>query len=165
MMGVGKSSLSKKMANRLEWEHIDLDEAIVKTTGKSVPALFAEHGESYFREVERKALLTTKDYEKLIVSAGGGTPCHADNAEWMLHYGLCVWLDAPIGMIAHRLEHAKTERPKLKGLKGDALLKRLEEMMEERAPYYRKAHMIVSVNNIKDDQLASMLRSIIQETP
>ena len=165
MTGVGKSSLGKKMAKSLGWEFLDLDRAISKAEGLSVSSIFQERGEGYFRDIERKVLHSFHDKQKVIIATGGGTPCFHNNDNWMLEHGLCIWLDAPIGMIANRITNAKSKRPLLEGLEEGALLRKLDQMMDLRGKNYQKAHMIVSVNNVTDTQLASMLQSIIQETP
>lgn len=161
MMGVGKTTLAKKLANLAHWKHIDLDLEIEKLAGMPIPDIFEAEGQQGFRSIEQSALNECRTVDDAIISVGGGAPAFYDNAAEMLRSGLCVWLDAPIGMLAQRLKHAKVERPLLGGLKEDELLNRLKDLMDERRPFYSKAHMILSMNNLSVQQAAETLSGII----
>ncbi|MEQ9186675.1 MAG: shikimate kinase [Cryomorphaceae bacterium] len=161
MMGVGKTTLAKKLANLAHWKHIDLDLEIEKLAGMPVFDIFEAEGQQGFRSIEQRALNECSAVDDAVISVGGGTPAFYDNASQMLRSGLCVWLDAPVGMLAQRLKHAKVERPLLSGLTEDELLMRLNELMDERRPYYSQAHMILSMNNLSVQQAAETLSGII----
>jgi shikimate kinase len=79
MMGVGKSTLGKQLARQLHYSFIDLDKSIEKEEGKSIPDIFAQLGEGYFRKVERQMLLKTAERNHIVVAVGGGTPCFYEN--------------------------------------------------------------------------------------
>jgi shikimate kinase len=83
MMGVGKSTLGKQLARQLHYSFIDLDKAIEQAEGKSIPDLFEQKGESYFRLVEQRQLKETARKNHIVIAVGGGTPCYYENMEWM----------------------------------------------------------------------------------
>jgi shikimate kinase len=82
-MGSGKTTLGRKMAQKLNCGFADLDERLSAHTGKSISELFASLGEAGFRKLEQEVLHKTAIDEDLVVSTGGGTPCFFDNMDWM----------------------------------------------------------------------------------
>ena len=160
-MGAGKSSTGKKLASKIGWNFIDSDAEIENQTGKSIEQIFDESGEDEFRKLE-KEWIQNLDREASIVALGGGTPCFNDLDKILLAKGLCIWLDAPVGMLASRLENAKQDRPLISGLTRDELEERLTSLMAKREPIYSKAHMIVQVSKIKVEELSSYLRLVIE---
>ncbi|MCJ7616788.1 MAG: shikimate kinase, partial [Desulfobacterales bacterium] len=114
-MGSGKSTAGKKLASHLGWSFIDLDRRIEEHTGKSIPELFSKYGEDYFRDVEANVLKRLKSQTNTIISAGGGTPCHGDNMDFMLETGLTVYLKLTSVQLKYRLSESKGERPLIKG--------------------------------------------------
>ena len=163
MMGVGKSTFAKQLARSLAWEWVDLDQLIEATEGRSIPAIFELEGEDAFRSIEASVLKSTADKKHIVISVGGGTPCFGDHAAWMKAQGLTIWLDAPTGMLVQRLLHAKQKRPLLEGLDEEALRKKLEFLLEQRASFYREAHMIVNVLKSDAKTIAAQLQPIIQD--
>ena len=163
MMGAGKSTLAKKLAHTLGWKSIDLDGIIEKERGMTIAEIFEQNGEAAFREMERKVLDQIIDQEKVIVAVGGGTPCFHGNDSHMKASGLCVWLDAPLPMLASRLIHSKEKRPLIKGLDEPQILVTLETLYEKRSDNYAKAHLIISINQMNVQQSTKMLTSIIRD--
>ncbi len=91
-MGSGKSTAGKKIASHIGWSFIDLDKKIEEHTGKTIPEIFSQDGENYFREIETKLLRNLKTGSDTVISTGGGTPCHSDNMNFMLKTGLTLYL-------------------------------------------------------------------------
>ena len=81
-MGSGKTSMGKLLATQLSYDFVDLDAYIETKYHKTVSQIFAEMGESKFREIERKCLRLVGEFEKTIISTGGGSPCYFDNMEY-----------------------------------------------------------------------------------
>ncbi|RME26416.1 MAG: shikimate kinase [Deltaproteobacteria bacterium] len=104
-MAVGKSTIGRRLAVRLELPFVDLDEAIVAQEGRSIPDLFADGGELAFREAERRALGTVLAGGPQVLALGGGTIHHFDNLERLRAVLPVVVLDAPWSVIAARLGH------------------------------------------------------------
>jgi shikimate kinase len=102
-MGSGKTTLGKKLAAKLNWKFIDLDEAVrVEHGAESVAALIKDKGFDFFRQAEGE-MLKSLSLENVVVSTGGGTPCYFDNLEWMKGSGVVVFLDVDEGMLYSRL--------------------------------------------------------------
>ena len=116
-MGSGKSTAGKKLASLLGWSFIDLDKKIEEHTGKTIPEIFSQHGENYFRNVEAEVLRSLESQTKTVISTGGGTPCHGDNMDFMLETGLTLYLKLTSDQLKSRLSESKGERPLLKKLK------------------------------------------------
>ncbi|HQB87139.1 MAG TPA: shikimate kinase, partial [Bacteroidales bacterium] len=91
-MGSGKTTTGKKLASRLSWKFIDLDEFIEEDKGMPVAEIFETQGEDWFRTVEAEALRTVTKAGNTVISTGGGTPCFYENMEFMLQNGLTVYL-------------------------------------------------------------------------
>jgi shikimate kinase len=104
-MGSGKTEVGGRIAVRLGVPFVDLDERIAATAGKSVPAIFAEHGEARFRALESRAL---RDLEPIlpqgvVVATGGGACVDPGNRAWMRAHGATVWLDASLAALEARV--------------------------------------------------------------
>ena len=138
-MGAGKTTLGKAFAREMSLNFIDLDWFIEERFHKTVQQLFLERGEDGFRELERKMLHEVAEFEDVVVSTGGGTPCFFDNMEFMNASGTTVYLKVSVEELAKRLELCKHTRPVLKGRSGEELRAFIAESLEKRNPFYTKA--------------------------
>ena len=118
-MGAGKTTLGKAFARALGLTFVDLDWYLEERFHKTVRQLFTERGEEGFRELERRMLHEAAEFENVVISVGGGTPCFFDNMEYMNEVGETVFLDVDIQVLFRRLKVAKPQRPLLDG-KSDA---------------------------------------------
>src|SRR5574344_487887 len=91
-MGAGKTTTSKRLANKLGWDWLDTDTAIEEQQHKSVEDIFKEFGEERFRALESEMLKQTESRNGIVVSTGGGTPCYNDNMEWMNAHGFTIFI-------------------------------------------------------------------------
>jgi shikimate kinase len=134
MMGSGKSTVGRFLAERLGWPYVDSDEQVEARTGKTVPELFAERGEPFFRAEETQALeeATTSD-GPVVVSVAGGAVLSADNRSRIRHAGLVVWLRAEVATLAARVGDGHG-RPLL----GDDPRAALQRLYNERRPLYEE---------------------------
>ena len=142
-MGSGKSTAGKKLASSLGWAFVDLDKKIEETTGKKISEIFAEKGEAWFREFETEMLNTLQSFNNTVISAGGGTPCHGANMDYMLETGVTVYLKLTPGQLKSRLTGSQQERPLLKGLNDAELLEFIREKLSLREKWYSRAEYIV----------------------
>jgi shikimate kinase len=142
-MGSGKSTAGKKLASGLGWSFIDLDKKIEETTGKTITEIFADHGESYFRNVESELLRSLQSQSDTVISAGGGTPCYGNNMDFMLATGATVYLKLTPGQLKCRLSGSQDKRPLLRGMNDDALLEFIKEKLAIREKWYNRAEIIV----------------------
>ena len=120
-MGSGKSSVAPRLARGLGYTALDLDDAVVRTTGLSIPALFDLYGEDRFRMEEREALLATGGQTGLVVSLGGGVIAREDNLDWLLANGTLVYLRGTAAFLASRLAQSRRNRPLLFDEQGEQL--------------------------------------------
>jgi len=156
-MGCGKSSFGRRLAKKLDYPFVDLDDEIEQKACKSIEALFQMEGEAVFRKMEQEVLLSTLIHKKAVIATGGGTPCFEDNMDFMNSEGVTVYLQMSPLSIAHRLEQAKRVRPLVKGLKGDELLAFVRSKLAEREEWYFKSHCIIKGETVKPDQVISLV--------
>lgn len=144
-MGAGKTTLGSALAQAAGLSFIDLDWRIEGRFHKSVNAVFAERGEDGFRLLERSMLHEVAEFEDVVVSVGGGTPCFFDNMEFMNRKGETVFLNAGLDALFRRLKAAKHSRPLLRGKPDDELRDFIRAGVEERMRWYSMAkHEICS---------------------
>lgn len=149
MMGVGKTTVGRALAERLGWPYLDSDEQVVRATGQSVPEIFASLGEVAFRAEEKRALAEALDGTgPMVVSVAGGAVLDPDNRRRIRERGLVVWLRAEVATLADRVGRGEG-RPLLGG-DPVAALARLDE---QRRPLYAElADIVVDVDNLAPEQ-------------
>lgn len=142
-MGSGKTTAGKALASRSGWSFIDLDKTIENHAGKSVPDIFFDHGEEYFRKVESEVLLNLKASENTVVATGGGTPCYNENMEYMINSGVTVYLQMTPEKLLKRLADSRAKRPLIRDLKNEELQSFIEEKLAEREKFYLRSAVII----------------------
>lgn len=138
-MGAGKTTLGKAFAREMKVPFIDLDWYIEERFHKSIPELFRERGEEAFRELERRMLHEAGEFEDVVISTGGGTPCFFDNMDYMNRQGQTVFLDVHPDILFRRLRVATQQRPILQGKTDEELRAFIVEALGKRAPFYGQA--------------------------
>ena len=138
-MGAGKTTLGKAFARAMGLTFVDLDWYIEERFHKTVSQIFAERGEEGFRELEKRMLHEASDFENVVISVGGGTPCFFDNMEYMNQVGETVFLDVDNKVLFRRLKVAKHQRPLLANKTDEELMIFIQEALEKRLPHYTKA--------------------------
>jgi shikimate kinase len=161
-MGCGKTTLGKKLANRLGYEFIDLDHVLEAKEGMTIAEYFSQYGEAKFRE-EESILLKQMEYpENAIISTGGGLPCFFDNMEWMNSHGRTFYVKLSPRALAERLDKGKTTRPVLQGKTGDELIAFIEEKLSEREPFYSKATFIVNGIDLTSEKAEQIIADYLK---
>jgi shikimate kinase len=145
-MGSGKTTVGKALSKETGMMFYDLDWYIESRMRKSVSQIFAEKGEDGFRKIEYNMLHEVAEFEDVIISCGGGTPCFFDNMDYLNQQGDVVYLKATPEVLYKHLLMAKVERPLLKGKSPDELIAYITEHLKQRAPFYEKARHILDVN-------------------
>jgi shikimate kinase len=158
-MGSGKSTAGKKLASLLGWSFIDLDRKIEEHAGKTIPEIFSENGEEYFRNLEAQLLKSLKSCTNTLISTGGGTPCYKDNMDFMLQTGLTIYLKLTPEELKSRLSGSKGERPLIKDIDKDNLLSFIVEKLADREKWYDRSEIIVTGINLDIKLLLSLVKS------
>lgn len=136
MMGCGKSSVGKVLADKLGFTFIDLDRYVEKEQSETIPAIFNKGGETLFRKYEAEALkhvLAEHSGRDLVLSLGGGTLTVEENRRLIVRDSICIYLKATSAEIGRRLALNGPERPMLKGRSIDGLMKEREALYEKAA--------------------------------
>lgn len=149
-MGAGKSTVGKVLSKELGIPFYDLDWYIENRRHKTVSQLFAELGEEGFRKIEYNMLHEVAEFEDVIVSCGGGTPCFFDNMDYMNQQGQVVWLKASPEVLYKHLIMGKGDRPLLRGKTPEELIDYITEHLKEREPFYAKARYTIDVSLMDD---------------
>ena len=153
-MGSGKSTLGKKLANKLKLQFLDLDQLIEEQEHCTISEIFKNKGEDYFRALETAVLkdlmLIKTDF---VLSLGGGTPCFNNNIEFINSTGTSIYLKYNAGILTSRLLAAKQERPLIAGKNEEELKQFVDDLLTQRESFYLKSKIVVegatiSVNEI-----------------
>jgi len=149
-MGAGKTTLGKAFARALGLSFIDLDWYIEERFHKTIRELFTERGEEAFRDLERRMLHEAGEFEDVVISVGGGTPCFFDNVGYMNSVGETVFLDVDIHVLFRRLKIAKQQRPLLDGKTDEELMTFIQEALQKRLPFYTRAKHTFNGERLED---------------
>ena len=162
-MGSGKSTIGKLLAERVNYNFIDLDDEIEKLENKKVSQIFDENGVIYFRKLENEVLKALLKSEKnIILSLGGGTPCYFEAMQYLnsradVH---TVYLDVSIPELVRRLFPKKSTRPLIENIiTQKELTEFVGKHLFERRQFYRKAKTIISVNELLPKQVVDKIES------
>lgn len=144
MMGVGKTTIGKKLAEELDYYYFDSDNEISDFTKKTISDIFTENGEEYFRKIEKniiKNLVNRK--ENIIISLGGGAFIDEDTRKILHQNSIIIWLDADIDSILTRIKNSN-HRPSLAKSKNKR--KFLLELIAKRQEFYEEADIKINTN-------------------
>lgn len=147
-MGAGKTTIGKVLAREMKLDFYDLDWYIEDRFHKKIPDIFADSGEAGFREIERKMLHEVAEFEDVIISCGGGTPCYFDNMDYMNQQGETFFLNAPPSVLKEHLLMGKTVRPLIQGKSPDELELFVSENLQTRLPFYTQAKHTIDIEVI-----------------
>lgn len=162
-MGSGKTTVGKALSKDTGMMFYDLDWYIESRMHKTVSQIFAERGEEAFRQIEYNMLHEVAEFEDVIISCGGGTPCFFDNMDYLNQQGDVVYLKANPETLYKHLLMAKVERPLLKGKSPEELTAYIAEHLKERAPFYEKARYTLDVSVLDDyDKIKTSISNLRQ---
>ena len=158
MMGSGKTSTGRPLAERLGYGFVDADAVIEQAAGCSIPEIFERDGEAGFRSLENQVLSAISQRHSLVVATGGGVVTKPEN--WgLLHSGIVIWLDVVPNQLLHRLNADSTLRPLLQTADPESALNAL---LNERRPLYGEADLTVVIN---DETPEAVSEGILQLLP
>lgn len=158
-MGCGKSTLGRRLSKHSGLQFIDMDHYIEERNCKTIPQIFAEEGEAEFRKKERKALKELAEFTDIVIATGGGAPCFFDNIDVMNQTGKTIYLNIDPEILADRLMNSKTERPLIKGKTHNELVSFIDETLNKRNEFYKKAHFQLTQPDMDLDELMAMLKT------
>ena len=145
-MGAGKTTIGRQLAIALGLQFYDLDWYIELRYHKKVSEIFAEQGEERFRDMERRMLHEVAEFEDVVISCGGGTPCHYDNMQYMNQQAETVYLKVKPEVLCMHLSMGRTIRPLILGKTEDELLQYIRQSLVEREPFYTQAKHTLDVS-------------------
>ena len=144
-MGSGKTTVGKALAKEIGLPFYDLDWYIETRMRKKVSQIFAERGEEGFRQIERNMLHEVAEFEDVVISCGGGTPCFFDNMEYLNQQAQVVYLRCEPEVLRMHLLMGKGDRPLLKGKTPEELVGYIREQLAYREQFYTKARYTLDV--------------------
>ena len=152
MMGVGKSSIGRRLGARLGVPFVDADAEIEKAAGMNIADIFARHGETYFRSGEARVIARLLEGGPQVLATGGGAVMNTDTRAAIKAKGVSIWLNAEFDLLMRRINKRKNERPLLQTADPAATLRQL---LEERAPVYAQADLTVQSREVPHDAIVS----------
>lgn len=160
LMGVGKTTIGSKLAERLKYYFIDCDLEIEDREHKSVSEIFAQNGEKYFREVEEKVIkeIANRD-EEIVLSLGGGAFANEEVRKILKEKAIVIWFYTSIEEILRRIGHKNT-RPLLNHKNKRQVL---EDLAQKRYPFYEQADLKFDTSNANQDAAIGKIISKINE--
>lgn len=164
-MGSGKTTVGKALSKETGMMFYDLDWYIESRMRKTVAQIFAEKGEEGFRKIEHNMLHEVAEFENVIISCGGGTPCFFDNIDYINQQGEVVYLKATPEVLYRHLLMGKVERPLIKNKTPEELIAYITEQVAKREEFYNKARYTLDVSLMENyekiqlsvDQLRQLL--------
>ena len=163
LMGVGKSSVGRRLANALELPFRDADTEVEAAAGRSIPDIFADLGEPAFREGERRVIARLLDEPPHVLATGGGAFMNDETRALIKERSISVWLKADLEVLVRRVSR-KDSRPLLSGKDPLAVL---TELAEKRYPVYAEADITVetgdTAHHVTVDQVIRALTRHLEE--
>lgn len=160
MMGSGKSSVGRALAERLERDFVDTDDVVTRRMGCSISEFWGEHGEAAFRDMEAAAVAEIAEGRPRIVATGGGVVLAAPNTTVMRDSGMVLWLKAKPETLAARVAN-NSRRPLLRD--GEPLEK-LSEILEQRTGQYEAAaHAVIATDGLELETVVDRIEELWNE--
>ena len=145
-MGSGKTTVGKALAAELGMRFYDLDWYIEGRMRQTIAQIFSERGEEGFRKVEYNLLHELAEFEDILISCGGGTPCFFDNIDYLNQQGDTLYLKAAPEVLYKHLKMGKTRRPLLLNKTPEEVQHFISEQLQIREPFYQKARYMLDVS-------------------
>jgi shikimate kinase len=149
MMGVGKSTIGRRMAARLKLPFVDADTEIEAAAGMTIPEIFERHGEPYFRDGEARVIARLLDGEPIVLATGGGAFMREETRNRIAAKAVSIWLKADPDVIMRRVRR-RADRPLLQTADPEGTVTRL---LTEREPIYRHADLTIASRDVPHDKI------------
>jgi len=160
-MAAGKTVVSRRLAQKLGWRFIDLDQVIETNQGLPIQTIFSQQGEGSFRAAEKYALEQVLEREGQVIALGGGAVLDPENLDLLKANGLLIWLKVSPRVVLKRIKR-KHNRPLLQGADP---LKRIEELAAQRENVYAKADITVDTDDKPVDRVVDEILRLLNGHP
>ena len=161
LMGAGKSTVGRSLAERLGVPFVDSDDEVVRAAGCSIEDIFEVYGESAFRDVEARVIQRLLEAGPMVIATGGGAFMSAETRERIREHGISVWLKADLDVLVQRTS-GRNDRPLLKDTDPRA---KLRELMDTRYPVYAEADIVVETGGEPAATTASSVLGKLEAKP
>ena len=159
MMGSGKTSTGRPLAERLGYGFVDADAVIEQVAGCTISEIFERDGEEDFRSLETQVLRSISERHSLVVATGGGVVTRSEN--WgMMHQGIVIWLDVERRQLLQRLQADSTQRPLLM---TEDPAETLDAILKQRRPLYDEADLTVVIESETPEVVANGIIQLLPE--
>jgi len=158
MMGVGKSSIGRRLAARFGIPFVDADAEIEKAAGMSISDIFARHGEADFRSGEARVIARLLDGGPQVLATGGGAFMNEATRAAIKNKGVSIWLSAEFDVLVRRIAKRKNERPMLQ---TEDPAKTLRQLIAERDPVYALADLTVQSREVPHDAIVAEIAAAL----
>ncbi len=162
-MGSGKSIIGELLSQNTKIDFVDLDSEIEKIENDSIKSIFDKKGEVYFRKLEHQVfseLMQTN--QNIIFSTGGGTPCYANNHEFLIQNDvISIYLKASVDTLFERLKTEKSKRPLLQDKTGEEIKEFIAIHLFERSFFYNKCNSIIYVDDKTPSEIVQEIEKLI----
>ena len=161
MPGCGKSAIGRRLAPRLDLPFVDADEEIERAAGKSINDIFAEHGEAYFRDGERRVIARLLASGSQVLATGGGAMMDAETRRNVKREGISIWVKAELPVLLRRVAK-RNNRPLFEGRDAEAVMK---ELMQDRYPVFASADILVESREVPHEIIVDEIVAALAASP
>jgi shikimate kinase len=161
MPGCGKSAIGRRLAPRLDLPFVDVDEEIERAAGKTIKEIFADHGEPYFRDGERRVIARLLGAGPQVLATGGGALLAGETRANIRRQAISVWVRADVAILVRRIAKRST-RPLFEGRDPEGVVK---ELMEARNPLYATADIGVESRDVPHDIIVGEIIEALAASP
>lgn len=159
LMGCGKSTIGRRLAARLDIPFVDADDEIERSAQKTIPEIFADHGEAYFRDGERRVIQRILQNGPQVLATGGGAYMNAETRATIRAAGIAIWLKAELPILMRRVLK-RDNRPLLKVEDPEDVMRRL---MLVRYPVYADADLIIESRDVPHEVIVDEILACLAE--
>lgn len=159
-MCTGKTSVAKKLSDKLNYEYLDTDELIENYTSMKITEIFEKYGEAYFRDIESKIIQEVSKSDKKVISTGGGVVLREKNVENLKKNGIIINLTASPQTIYERLKKQPGIRPLLNKPNPR---QEIEKLLSFREPYYQNCDLRINTDDLTIEQVVEKIIEFVKD--